>query len=243
MNWSDEGVILSVRAHGETAAIAEVFTRSHGRHLGLVHGGRSRRLRPVLQIGNHVDVAWQGRLAEQLGTMRVETERAFAGELMSDAAALAGLTSLTALARLLPERDPHPNLYEITLFVLGFFDDASVWPALMVRWELAFLDEMGFGLDLTQCAATGTNDELIYVSPRTGRAVSASAGEPYRDRLLALPPFLRGKGGGGVGPDDVAAGFRLTGHFLQTRVASSVGVAIPESRARMVELVARAMSG
>lgn len=241
MNWSDEGVILSVRPHGETAAIAEVFTRSHGRHLGLVHGGRSRRLRPVLQIGNHVDVAWQGRVAEQLGTMRVETERAFAAEMMSDPAALAGLTSLTALARLLPERDPHPNLYEITLFVLGFFDDASVWPALMVRWELAFLDEMGFGLDLTQCAATGTNDELIYVSPRTGRAVSASAGEPYRDRLLTLPPFLRGKSGGGVGPDDVAAGFRLTGHFLETRVASSVGAQIPEGRARMIELIARTM--
>ena len=120
MNWSDEGIVLSVRAHGETAAVAEVLTRQHGRHLGLVHGGRSRRLRPVLQPGNHVHVTWKARLAEQLGHMTLELERGFAAEAMSSAVALSGLSSLTTLARLLPERDPHPNLYEITLFVLGF---------------------------------------------------------------------------------------------------------------------------
>jgi DNA repair protein RecO (recombination protein O) len=239
MNWSDEGVILSVRPHGETAAIAEVFTRTHGRHLGLVHGGRSRRLRPILQVGNHIHIAWQGRLAEHLGTITVETQRAYAAEAMADALSLSGLSSLTALARMLPERDPHPNLYEITLFVLGFLDDPSVWPALMVRWELALLEEMGFGLDLTQCAATGSNDALIYVSPRTGRAVSASAGEPYRDRLLHLPPFLRGRSTGIVGPGDIAAGFRLTGHFLETRVLERPDVPLPEARSRMIELIGR----
>lgn len=236
MNWTDEAIVLSVRAHGETAAVVEVFTRAHGRHLGLVHGGRSRRLRPVLQVGNHVRADWKARLAEQLGTLTLELERGFAAEAMSDAAALAGLSSLTTLARLLPERDPHPSLFEVTLFVLGFLDDPSVWPALMVRWEMALLDELGFGLDLTQCAATGGNDDLIYVSPKSGRAVSASAGEPYRDRLLALPLFLRGKATGHVSTDDLAAGFRLTGHFLAERVLGARQLPLPEVRTRMVDL-------
>lgn len=237
MNWSDEGIVLSVRAHGETAAVVEVLTRQHGRHLGLVHGGRSRRLRPVLQSGNHVQITWKARLSEQLGNMTLELERGFAAEAMSSAVALSGLSSLTTLARLLPERDPHPNLYEITLFVLGFLDDDTVWPALMVRWELALLAALGFGLDLTHCAATGTNDQLIYVSPRTGRAVSASAGEPYKDRLLALPAFLTGRVAG-VGAADLAAGFALTGHFLEQRLYAPDGATIPEVRARMTALVA-----
>ncbi len=237
MNWSDEGIVLSVRAHGETAAVAEVLTRQHGRHLGLVHGGRSRRLRPVLQPGNHVHVTWKARLAEQLGHMTLELERGFAAEAMSSAVALSGLSSLTTLARLLPERDPHPSLYEITLFVLGFLDDPTVWPALMIRWELALLEELGFGLDLSECAATGSNDDLIYVSPRTGRAVSASAGEPYKDRLLALPQFLRGKSGSHVTRLDLEAGFALTGHFLQSRVLSPRDAELPEVRRRMTSLV------
>ena len=168
MQWSDEGIVLSVKPHGETAAIVDLWTRAHGRHMGLVHGGRSRRLRPVLQPGNHIDAAWKARLADQLGTMSVEMRRAFAAETMDDAQALMGLSSITTLTRLLPERDPHPNLYEITLFVLGFLNDATVWPALLVRWEMALLDELGFGLDLSQCAATGSNDQLIYVSPKSG---------------------------------------------------------------------------
>lgn len=236
MNWSDEGIVLSVRAHGETAAVVEILTRSHGRHLGLVHGGRSRRLRPVLQIGNHVRAAWKARLAEQLGTVTLELERGFAAEAMADAGALAALSSLTTLSRLLPERDPHPNIFEVTLFVLGFLDDPTVWPALVVRWELALLDELGFGLDLTQCAATGGNDDLIYVSPKSGRAVSASAGEPFKERLLGLPAFLRGKGGGHVNKDDIRAGFALTGHFLATRVFGPRESALPEVRGRMIEL-------
>src|SRR5262245_16296346 len=182
MHWSDEGVILSVRAHGEAGAVLEVFTREHGRHLGLVHGGRSRKLRPILQTGNHVDAVWKARLADNLGHYTVELRKGFAAAVMENAAALAALTSMTALARLLPERDPHPNLYEVTLFVLGFLDEPQVWPALVVRWELALLDELGFGLDLASCAATGNTTDLIYVSPKSGRAVSAQAGEPYKDR-------------------------------------------------------------
>jgi DNA repair protein RecO (recombination protein O) len=234
MNWNDEGVILSVRPHAETAAVAEVFTREHGRHLGLVYGGRSRKARPVLQPGNHVDITWKARLAEHLGVLTVEPRRSFGAEALDDAATLTVLTSLTNLARLLPERDPHPNLYEITLFVLGFLDDATVWPALYVRWELALLGELGFGLDLSACAATGGNDALIYVSPKSGRAVSASAGEPYKDRLLALPPFLRGDTRGGVPSSDIDAGLALTGYFLEHRLYEPQGQTLPDPRKRLV---------
>lgn len=239
MNWSDEGVVLSVRAHGETAAVVEILTRSHGRHLGLVHGGRSRKTRPVLQIGNHVAITWKARLADHLGHMSVELIRGYAASAMEDAAALAALSSLCTLARLVPERDPHPNLYEVTLFVLAYLDDASVWPALFVRWEMALLDEMGFGLDLTQCAATGINDDLLYVSPNTGRAVSASAGEPYRDRLLALPQFLLPGRKAALSPGDIENGFALTGHFLEARVFRPRDQELPDSRARMLASLAR----
>jgi len=238
MNWTDEGIILSVRPHGETAAVVELLTRAHGRHLGLVHGGRSRKQRPVLQTGNHVDASWKGRLAEQLGHINLELRTGYAAKAMDDPAALTGLTSLTSLARLLPERDPHPSLYEITLFVLGFLDDASVWPALLVRWEVALLSELGFGLDLSACAATGQNDDLIYVSPKSGRAVSASAGEPYRDRLLRLPSFLLQGRRGGVTNADIVDGFRLTRYFLETRVLQPRDMTLPEPRARLEPMLA-----
>lgn len=240
MHWSDEGIVLSVRAHGETAAVAELFTRSHGRHMGLVHGGRSRKLRPVLQMGNHVDASWKGRLPEQLGHITVELRRGYAANAMTDGEALAGLTSLCTLARLLPERDPHPSLFEVSLFILSFMDDGSVWPALMVRWEMALLDELGFGLDLSTCAATGTTEDLIYVSPKSGRAVSAAAGEPYRDKLLRLPPFLAKGRQAPVTADDIRDGFALTGHFLSTRVLAQRGEFLPESRGRLAAALGRA---
>jgi DNA repair protein RecO (recombination protein O) len=234
MQWTDEGIVLSVRTHGETAAVVELFTRAHGRHLGLVHGGRSRKLRPVLQTGNHVDATWKARLSDQLGHVTLELRHGYAAEAMENVAALSALTTLATLTRLLPERDPHPNLYEITLFVLGFLGDVTVWPALLVRWELALLEELGFGLDLSECAATGANDQLIYVSPKSGRAVSASAGEPYRDRMLALPQFLTKSRTGVVTAQDLADGFALTGHFLETRVLGPHGEALPEARGRIL---------
>ena len=234
MQWSDEAIILSVKPHGETAAVVELWTRAHGRHLGLVHGGRSRKLRPILQIGNHVDATWKARLSEHLGHVTLELRRGFAAEAMDNDASLSALLTLTSLTHLLPERDPHPNLYEITLFVLGFLDDVTVWPALLVRWELALLEELGFGLDLSSCASTGANDQLIYVSPKSGRAVSASAGEPYRDRMLALPAFLTKSRTGQVTTRDVLEGFALTGHFLETRVLLPRGQALPQARARIL---------
>jgi DNA repair protein RecO (recombination protein O) len=240
MQWSDEGVILGVRPHGETGAVLELFTRAHGRHLGLVHGGRSRKLRPVLQTGNHVDATWKARLADNLGHFAVELRKGFAAHVMDDPAALAALTSMAALARLLPERDPHPDLYEVTVFVLGFLDEREVWPALVVRWELALLEELGFGLDLSSCAATGGTSDLVYVSPRSGRAVSAQAGEPYKDRLLALPSFLRGRPpSAAVTGEHLEAGFALTGHFLMARVLTPRGLQLPEARARLLSYLGR----
>jgi DNA repair protein RecO (recombination protein O) len=244
MQWADEGVILSVKPHGETAAVAEIFTRTHGRHLGLVHGGRSRRLRPVLQTGNHVDAQWKARLAEHLGHVSVELRKGYAAQAMDDPLTLAALSSLCSLARLLAERDPHPSLFEVTLFVLSYLDEAEVWPALMVRWELALLDELGFGLDLSACAATGVKSNLIYVSPKSGRAVSAEAGEAYKDRLLPLPGFLAkggGEGGNGTTPDDadVVAGLNLAAHFLETRVLLPREEALPQARLRFKELIER----
>lgn len=242
MQWSDEAVVVAVRSHGETAAVVELFTRQHGRHLSLVHGGRSRKLRPILQLGNHVEATWKARLSEQLGHATLELRQGYAASALDDPLALSGLTSLCALARLLPERDPHPNLYEVTLFVLSFLDDASVWPALLVRWEMALLDELGFGLDLASCAATGVNDQLVYVSPKSGRAVSASAGEPYRDRLLTLPAFLTQGRQGVVTRADVLAGLALTGHFLEARVLAPREMTMPEPRRRLVELLTRSQS-
>jgi DNA repair protein RecO (recombination protein O) len=243
MEWSDEGVVLSVRPHGETAAVVDLFTRTHGRHSGLVHGGRSRRLRPVLQMGNHVDATWKARLSDNLGHYNIELRKGFAAPLMDDAAALAAVTSMAALARLLPERDPHPSLFEITLFVLGYLEDAAVWPALVVRWELALLEELGFGLDLAACAATGTAAALVYVSPKSGRAVSAEAGEPYKDRLLPLPAFLRAGAAGSVAKEDIAAGFALTGYFLEARVLAPHGLDMPEARSRLVSYLCQPQSG
>ncbi len=240
MQWSDEGLILSVRPHGETAAIVELLTAANGRHAGLVHGGRSRRLRPVLQLGNHVDVTWKARLSENLGHMSLELRRGYAAEAMADATALAGLSTMTTMARLLPEREPHASLYEVSLFVLSFIDDPTVWPALYARWELGLLEGLGFGLDLETCASTGTRNNLIYVSPRSGRAVSVEAGEPYKERLLKLPGFLRGgASSGAVTANDVRDALRLTGHFLDERVLTPAGQKMPDVRGRMIELISR----
>ncbi|MCB1548640.1 MAG: DNA repair protein RecO [Hyphomicrobiaceae bacterium] len=238
MEWSDEAVVLSVRPHGETAAVAELFTRAHGRHLGLVHGGRSRRLRPLLQTGNHVSATRKARLADNLGHLTLELLEPHAAKLLDDPPALAALGSMASLARLLAERDPHPSLFEVTLFVLGFMGDRDVWPALLVRWELALLEELGFGLDLTTCAATGGSDDLVYVSPRTGRAVSREAGAPYAERLLALPGFLAPAGIRTASREDVRAGFALTGYFLEARILRPREMVLPDARQRMLSYLA-----
>lgn len=244
MDWRDEGIVLSARPHGEADAIVELLTRDHGRHLGLVRGGRSRRLRPVLQAGNLLSAEWRARLAEHLGNYTVDLVEARAALVLDDRTALAGLNTLSALAHLLPERDPHTGLFEAARIVLEHIGEVEVWPGLLIRWEMALLDELGFGLDLASCAATGARDALVYVSPKTGRAVSREAGDPYRARLLALPAFLTGNGMAELGPDDIEAGFRLTGYFLDRHVFGPRGIAMPEARLRlMAQFVSREGNG
>lgn len=230
MEWKDEGIILAVKRHGESSAIAELLTATRGRTLGLVRGGRSRQMRPVLQPGNIVLATWRARLEEHLGNFALEPLELKAGMLIGEAMQLAALTTLTAEAQLLPEREPHPRIYEAMRVVLDALEDESTWPALLVRWEMGLLDELGFGLDLARCAATGGRDNLVYVSPKTGRAVSHDAGFAYHDRLLALPAFLKGSEAGAPGLADVLAGFKLTGYFLDRHVYGPRGSAAPESR-------------
>jgi DNA repair protein RecO (recombination protein O) len=238
MDWSDEGIFLTAKPLGEANAVAELFTLAHGRHLGLVRGGRSRRTRPLLQPGNLLRATWRARLSEHLGGFNVELIEAHAGRVLDDATALAALGSLTGLARLLPERDPHPALYAGALLILRAFDDTSVWPTLLVRWELQLLGELGFGLDLSECAATGVDADLVYVSPRSGRAISRDAGQPYCNRLLKLPVFLLDDAAL-AGEGDILAGFALTGHFLERDVLEPHGLAMPHARERLISLFAR----
>ena len=237
MEWRDEGVILSVRRHGETSAIAEILTAGHGRVLGLVRGGRSRQQRPVLQAGNAVQVVWRARLEEQLGTFVLEPLDLKAGAIMEEPFRLAGLATLSALAQLLPEREPHPRVYEALRIVLDAIDNDTVWPALLVRWELGLLDELGFGLDLSKCGASGSREHLVYVSPKSGKAVSAEAGEPFRDRLFALPAFLRESGAAAPGRD-VIDGLKLAAYFLDRHLFEPRGVTFPEQQDWIIRVLA-----
>ncbi|MEA2930145.1 MAG: repair protein RecO [Hyphomicrobiales bacterium] len=237
MEWTDEAIVLGMRRHGEANAILEVMTRAHGRHLGLVRGGAGSRLRPILQPGNGVGVTWRARLDEHLGHFVVEGMRLRAGAFMTAAHAAYGITHLAALCRLLPERDPHEAVHEALEAVLDHLDDRRLAAALVARFELALLGELGFGLDLDQCAATGALADLIYVSPKTGRAISRVAGAPWRDRLLRLPAFLHEDGA--PAPDDITAAFALTGFFLLRHVYEPRGGVLPDARERFIAAVLR----
>lgn len=241
MEWRDEGIIIGVRRHGETSAIVEAMTRAHGRHLGLVRGGRSRKMQPMLQPGNRVELTWRARLDEQLGTFQAEPIELNAARLFDAATAVYGLQMIAGHLRLLPERDPHPALFETLALVLQHLDDPHAAGELAVRFELLVLDELGFGLDLAECAATGRRDDLVYVSPKSGRAVSREAGLPWHDALLPLPGFLDRRLG--VRPDAAAfeQAFRLTGHFFQRHVYEPRGMAQPEARASFIAAVRRAV--
>jgi DNA repair protein RecO (recombination protein O) len=228
MEWRDEGVVIGVRSHGETSAIAEILTAEHGRCLGMVRGGRSRHMRPILQPGNLVMTTWRARLDEHLGVFQLEPLALKAGFILSYPFRLSGLSTLMALAQMLPEREPHPKLYHAAHVVLSAIEDDAVWPALLVRWEMGLLDELGFGLDLSKCAATGSAEELHYVSPKSGRAVSRDAGQPYQDKLFSLPGFLRGESQFLSG--DVLAGLKLTGYFLERHVFGPRAIAMPQAR-------------
>jgi len=233
MEWQGDGLILSVRRHGETSAIIDVLTRDRGRHSGLVRGGRSRSQRPVLQAGNLVHLVWRARLEDHLGMFSADPHRMIVAGIIDSMPRLAAVTTLTTLASLLPEREPHPRLYDASLLLLEHLDDDDIWPALLVRWEIGLLDELGFGLDLEKCAMSGEREGLAFVSPRSGKAVTAAQGEPWKDKLLRLPGFLAGTA---TSPSrqDVADGLELTGHFLTRHVFEPRGVAVPEARSRIV---------
>src|SRR6516162_5114747 len=241
MEWTDEGIMLGVRRHGEASAIVELLTRTHGRHLGLVRGAASARMRPWLQPGNSVRAVWRARLDEHLGTYAIEGTRLRAAGLLASSHAVYGVTHLASLARLLPERDPHEDIYEMLERTLDDFDDAGGAAVHLVRFELAMLTELGFGLDLSNCAATGETEDLVYVSPKSGAAVSRTAGEPWRERLLRLPPFLREEesGAGAWSDQDLLDGFQLTGLFLLRHVLEPRGQGHSDARDGFINAVVK----
>ena len=240
MQWTDEGIVLGVKRHGEANAILELMTREHGRHLGLVRGGFGSRLRPVLQPGNTVRAVWRARLDEHLGNYAVEGLRLRAASFFASSHAVFGVTHLAALTRLLPERDPHAGLHAALDEILERLVDAQIAAPMAARFELQLLSELGFGLDLEVCASTGTTADLIYVSPKSGRAVSRAAGEPWQEKLLRLPAFLREKSMSPVG-NDLADGFALTGYFLSRHVLEPRGLALSDARSHFIAVLSRAL--
>jgi len=235
MQWSGEGLLIGVRRHGETSVIAEAMVVGRGRHLGLVRGGRSPKLAATLQAGNSVQLVWRARIEEHLGTYAVELLEGRAAELIEDRRRLYLSGLVCEHLRLLPERDPHDRLMAMALELL----DRTPDPAALARFEMTLLDELGFGLDLSSCAVTGLTHDLTHVSPRSGRAVSSGAAEPYRGRLLDLPPFLADDAmlTDAVSAADLAAAFRLTGHFLDLHVWQSRGIDIPTTREPLIALL------
>ncbi len=242
MEWSDDAIVLSVRPHGETSAILEVLTHGHGRHLGLVRGGASRRAKPSLQPGNTLHLNWRARLNEHLGNFTIELARARAGDMLESREALVGLNAFCAVVgAAMPEREVHEQVFDVGNILLDAMqeDGFAHWGALFVRFEAGLLEALGFGLDLSRCASTGVVDNLVYVSPRTGRSVSREAGEPYKERLFPLPGFLLGSQNITPDPAEVMAGLKLTGHFLLERVLRPHDREMPQARLQLDGLAAR----
>ncbi|HVN01088.1 MAG TPA: DNA repair protein RecO [Caulobacteraceae bacterium] len=230
MEFEDEAFVLSARPHGETGAIVEFVTARHGKYAAHVAGAASRRARPHLQAGARVTARYRARTADQLGSAMLEPAGEGPAALFDDRLALAGLSSAAAVtAGALPEREPHPGAFRGLEALIAAFAAPEIWPAVYVRFEAGLLADLGFGLDLAKCAVTGAADDLAYVSPRTGRAVSASAGSDYKDRLFPLPPFLL-SAQGGLGPGDIGAGLVITGHFLERFVFSPLNRPLPPAR-------------
>lgn len=235
MEFEDEAFVLSARAHGETGAIVDLLTQAHGRYTAHIAGGGSRRIKPFLQAGARVLASYRARTSEQLGSATLEPVGEGPSALFDDPVALAGLAAASAVAAgALPEREPHPGAFLALEALSQVLALPEVWPAVYVRYEAGLLQDLGFGLDLTKCAATGTTDDLVYVSPRTGRAVSRAAGEPYKDRMLSLPAFLLGAQAG-LREGDVGIGLDLTGHFLEAFVFAALNRPLPPARVWLID--------
>lgn len=242
MEWSDQGLVLGVRHHGETSAIAELMTKNHGRYLGLVRGGRSRKLRPVLQAGNLVNATWRARLDEHLGQYQIEPEKLRAATLMADRASLYCIQIISAHLRLLPERQSQGQLFEAANIILNHADNAKIAAHLIIRFELALLEELGFGLNLAQCVVSGSKENLTWVSPKSGCAVSHEEGKPWAAKLLPFPSFLgRNAAVAELSNDtqdettntDIESGFALTGHFLNRHVYIPRATTAPDEREKL----------
>jgi DNA repair protein RecO (recombination protein O) len=240
LEFEDDAFVLSARAFGETGAIVEVLTATHGKYAAHVAGAASRKMKPFLQAGARVTVRYRARISDQLGAASLEPAGEGPSALFDDALALAGLASAAAVAAgALPEREPHPGAFLGFEALLSALEAEAIWPAIYVRFEAGLLADLGFGLDLSKCAVTGSPDDLTYVSPRTGRAVSADAGAPYKDRLFALPPFLLSSQGG-LGEGDVGAGLTITGHFLERFVFAALNRPLPPARHWLVDRLTEA---
>jgi DNA repair protein RecO (recombination protein O) len=240
MQWTDEGIVLGVKRHGESSVILELMTHERGRHLGLVRGGAGTRLRGVLQPGNSLRATWRARLDEHLGQYAVEGTNLRAARFLGAAHAVHGVTHVAALCRLLAEREPHARLFVALDAILDVVDEPLAAATSVARFELALLAELGFGLDLSSCAATGATADLAYVSPRSGRAVSRAAGADYRDKLLVLPAFLHADAAP-AGAADLADAFALTGFFLDRHAFAPRGLPLPAARTRFTAAVSRAL--
>lgn len=239
MDWNDEGFVLTARRHGENALIVSLLTRYHGRHAGLVRGGSGSRSRGLYQSGNLLRAQWRARLADHLGTYSCEMVQAHAANFLDRPLPLLALSAATALANsTLPEREPVPQIFEDFAGLIIALDRPD-WAIHYVRWELALLSDLGFGLDLTECAATGRTDGLTHVSPKSGRAVSSAAAEPYRDRLLPLPAFLLDGTVPVVSGADITDGLALTAYFLKHHVIGDDTRKLPAARERLVDALRR----
>ncbi len=231
-SFEDQGIVLSLRAHGEHGAVVALLTRDHGRYLGFVNGAKSSRMRGMLEIGSVADVTWRARTSEQMGAWAIDNAQNTAAFIMTDPLRLSALLSACALVdAALPERESHPALFEGMKALMSTLQ-MDVWAQAYILWEIAFLRELGFGLDLSRCVAGGDAATLAYMSPKSGCAVSLKEGEPYRHKLLVLPEFLKPNGYRDTQEIDIARGLKMTSHFLEHWVFAQHTRGVPEARLR-----------
>ena len=239
IDWRDHGILLSVRRFGEGSVVAEIFTEDHGRCAGVIRGGASRKMAPLLQPGAQLQADWKARLSEHLGSYTVELMRSRSANAMADRLALSGLNAVCALlAVVMPEREAHPKLYKRTEQLLDLLGSPDVWPLAYLQWEEALLAELGFALDLTTCAVSGSTEDLSFISPKTGRAVSGSAAGEWADRLLPLPNVLAGEGEAETA--DILEALDVTGYFIERKVIAPLsGAEMPAARLRLLQTLRR----